>query len=527
MAETLLWQQFHFIRPQWLALMIPLLVLVWLRWHRDSHNHQWQRLLPPHLLEALTVGDRGWRKQLPLKLLTLTMALAIVIAAGPTWKRQPSPFGEDKAPLVVILDASESMQHTDVQPSRLIRAKQKIGDLIALREGGQTALVAFAGSAHIAMPLTQDKQVYAPLLAAIDTNIMPRPGKFAETALPLVKQLLASSDGTGTVLLVTDGLGASTLERYRDYFQRQPEQLLVYGIGNPDADGALALDSRGLKQLADASGGFYQTISVDNGDLNRIVRAIDTHMALSADSARPWQDMSYPLVFVVTLLFLSWFRRGWTVQWCLVGVLLMATPEPVQAQSWRFADLWLTPDQQGQLYFAMEDYLTAAERFEDPMWKGMAYYYAEEFDSARSYFMRVDRPQALFNAANALAHQREYLAARDLYEQLLKRHPNFPGARHNHERLDAIINEINEFSESQANTEQEGSRELGDEAPQTAEGAEENVAREQLIEEHYSAEQLLQDPALSERWMRRVQADPARFLATKFGLQQQQREESP
>lgn len=550
MFDSLIWHQFHFMRPWWLLTFIPFTWLIFQRWQHDAQNEQWQKLLPAHLLAALTVGDNGWKKQLPLKILTIVIAVSIIICAGPTWQRQPSPFGEDKSPVMVVMDVSQSMLQTDIAPSRLSRTKQKVEDLLTMRDGGRTGLIVYAGSAHLAMPLTQDIDIYKPLLNAVTPKIMPRDGKFAEYALPLLEQQFASNQRdnaqpadaantdaskkntseqvtqdppasiAGTVVLFTDGMGANTVEAFQLYFKNSPHQLLVVAVGNPDKPSDIPLDINGLQTLAKASNGKLEMLTVDNQDMKWVNSQINRHMQLSLDSALPWQDMGYYLVFVVALLFLLWFRSGWLVQWCMAGMLVLGalSPNTAEASDWHFADIWMTADQQGQWYFNQEDYVTAAERFADPMWKGIALYSAGDYKAAHAYFMRVDSDQALFNAANALAHSREYVAARNLYDALLAQNDAFPNAQHNRDVLQGIIDNINMQSESQANTENEASRELGD-APQTADGADEQVAKELVLEEALTAEQLLQDEALNARWMQRVQADPARFLSTKFNLQ--------
>jgi Ca-activated chloride channel homolog len=550
MFDSLIWHQFHFMRPWWLLTFIPFTSLIFQRWRHDAQNEQWQKLLPAHLLAALTVGDNGWKKQLPLKILTIVIAVSIIICAGPTWQRQSSPFGEDKSPVMVVMDVSQSMLQTDIAPSRLNRTKQKVEDLLTMRDGGRTGLIVYAGSAHLAMPLTQDIDIYKPLLNAVTPKIMPRDGKFAEYALPLIEQQFASNqrDNTqpadaanpdtskkntpeqvtqdppvsiaGTVVLFTDGMGANTVEAFQQYFKDSPHQLLVVAVGSSDKPSDIPLDINGLQTLTEASNGKLEMLTVDNQDMEWVNNQINRHMQLSLDSALPWQDMGYYLVFVVALLFLLWFRSGWLVQWCMAGMLVLGalSPNTAEANDWHFADIWMTADQQGQWYFNQEDYVTAAERFADPMWKGVALYSAGEYKAAHAYFMRVDSDQALFNAANALAHSREYVAARNLYDALLVHNDAFPNAQHNRDVLQGIIDNINMQSESQANTENEASRELGD-APQTADGADEQVAKELVLEEALTAEQLLQDEALNARWMQRVQADPARFLSTKFNLQ--------
>ncbi|GAL16119.1 TPR domain protein in aerotolerance operon [Vibrio astriarenae] len=118
------------------------------------------------------------------------MGLAIITCAGPTWQREASPFGEDKAQVVFVLDVSSSMTQTDVPPTRLERAKHKITDLIELRGGGNNALIAYAGSAHIAMPMTQDSAILTPFLQAIEPQVMPVAGKSLASTLPVIESLL-------------------------------------------------------------------------------------------------------------------------------------------------------------------------------------------------------------------------------------------------------------------------------------------------------------------------------------------------
>lgn len=87
-------------------------------------------------------------------------------------------------------------------------------------------MVVYAGSAHVAMPVTQDSKVFEPFLAAITPEIMPVEGKLAETALPLIDQQLQGQPGS-TVLLVTDGVNPATITAYKNYFADKPYQLLI------------------------------------------------------------------------------------------------------------------------------------------------------------------------------------------------------------------------------------------------------------------------------------------------------------
>ncbi len=57
--------QFHFLRPWWLLAFVPMVLLLWLRSLEDSRP-SWKDVLPEHLRSAMTIGEKGWSKQLPL-----------------------------------------------------------------------------------------------------------------------------------------------------------------------------------------------------------------------------------------------------------------------------------------------------------------------------------------------------------------------------------------------------------------------------------------------------------------------------
>ena len=134
--------------------------------------------------------------------------LLLIVLMGPSWRQQPSPLSQDEAALVVLLDVSNSMEQRDIQPSRLRRAKQKIGELLAMRTDKPAALIVFAGSAHTVLSLTADREIINQYLAAIKPGIMPRQGKFPEYALPEVDAVLRESTAPASVVLFTDGPAA-------------------------------------------------------------------------------------------------------------------------------------------------------------------------------------------------------------------------------------------------------------------------------------------------------------------------------
>ena len=230
----------------------------------------------------------------------------------------------DAASLVIAVDLSESMSGRDLQPDRLQRARSKILELARARGDAYTALVAYAGSGHTVLPLSDDANVLLHYLDALQVGMIPRRGKAPESILPMALDLLRE-DG-GTLLIVGDGATEASIEAFRAMRDESGTQVLVWGMGKTqeelDQDAARGLESSALPfqeseltDLAAAAGGTYQRVSTEGKDVQQILRRIDRHFELSQDRSRPWEDGGYYFVGPVMLLFLLWFRKGWALRW--------------------------------------------------------------------------------------------------------------------------------------------------------------------------------------------------------------------
>ena len=146
---------FHLLQPQWLWLL-P--VMLWLLWQlrRREGDSPWQRVCDPHLLARLLPAVAAQSSRRGWGLLVAGWLIALAALADPVWERLPQPLFRQHYARVLVLDLSASMASTDLSPSRLERAKQKVRDLLAASKGKQIALVAFAGEGFIVSPLTDD-----------------------------------------------------------------------------------------------------------------------------------------------------------------------------------------------------------------------------------------------------------------------------------------------------------------------------------------------------------------------------------
>jgi Ca-activated chloride channel family protein len=323
----------HFIRPLWLAAM-PVIVLVWwLVRRRDASQARVGHFVAPHLREALTVNRNARRGLRAVDGVALALTAAAIAAAGPAWSKRESPWFTETAPLVVAIEVSDSMRSNDFQPTRLDRARFKVMDLVAARTGSRTALIAYAGSAHIVVPPSTDAEVLQPFLESLDPAIMPTQGSAADKVLPLAKTLLGDQAAGGTLLFVNDGFDSGDVEPLAEFAGRADSPALAaLVVGTEDggvallpdgspvmADGGGRLDTRVdasvLRRVASAADVTVVRAAPGEADIRQLTRAIQSNLRLADDPDAEWRDQGWWFLWPAALLALLWFRRGWTMQW--------------------------------------------------------------------------------------------------------------------------------------------------------------------------------------------------------------------
>ncbi len=324
---------FHFLRPWWL-LGVPVLIGIWWLVHRSmAASVSGVSMVAPHLLETLTVNNQHSARFQPIDGVVIALLLVVLAAAGPTWNKQPSPWFSETAPLVIALEVSDSMRSNDLQPNRLERARFKILDLLELRTGARTALIAYAGTAHVVMPPTIDLNVLKPFLESLDPAIMPKAGANAGNALSLASDLLGSEAATGTLLFVNDGFNATDVPAFSEFSkQANPIATIALVLGTDAGgvalmpDGSPVLDAAGtrldttvdnavLRRIQSTSATGIVRATTDDADLRSLLARVESNLRQADDPDAQWRDQAWWLLLPAALLTLLWFRRGWTMQW--------------------------------------------------------------------------------------------------------------------------------------------------------------------------------------------------------------------
>ena len=439
---------FHFLRPEWLLALLPLLgLLIWL-WRRQLRSRSWQAVCDPELLPHLLLGRSQRRASWPLWMLSVGLLLTVLALAGPVWHKQPQPLFRQQSALVVMLDLSNSMTAADLKPSRLERAKLKIEDLLRQRREGQTALIAFAGDAFVVTPLTDDVETITSLLDTLSPGLMPVQGSEPQRAIELAMNLLQQAGlKQGRLLLITDEDRPERVTYAAEDLRKAGFELEVLGVGTTagapiplngggflkDNHGNMVLpklDDAGLRELATVGGGNYRRLSIDDSDLRGLLSEVDQHRLDEAQqttgkSGVRWREEGVWLLWPLALLASFAFRRGWLT----LIVLLLLPSAPARAMSWQ--DLWQRPEQQAAHAFADGKYDQAQQLFQNPRWKASSLYRAGQYQEAAKALEHPQSADDWYNKGNALARSGQLPQAVQAYDQALKLNPEHADAAAN------------------------------------------------------------------------------------------------
>lgn len=314
--------QFHFLRPGWLLLLIPAGLILWSIIKRRDERSAWRNVIENHLLDHLIVQPEQHNTGLsPVWVSALIFLTAILALAGPAWQREATPFTEDQAAVVIVLKVTPTMLAKDIQPSRLQRAVHKIQDLLELRPGTRNALIAYAGSAHLVMPLTTDGEIITSFAAELSPELMPLEGDAIGDAIALANQRLNRSGLPASIVVLADSIDRGQFEQLTTIREAGTADVHILALAaGPevvppiDSPPAPALDLDNIRAAADAIGGSLTVVSIDNLDVQTLSSSIQRSFANAPlQEETHWRDAGYYLLPVTALFLLILFREGGAV----------------------------------------------------------------------------------------------------------------------------------------------------------------------------------------------------------------------
>ena len=477
--------QLHFTHPMWLwgTLAIPLIWVAFFLFYRENHPfHQLEKFIDRHLLPYLLI-DGPHKKTSVWKTLLLWSTVWIFLnlaLAGPRWTfREIETFSRDQS-LVILLDLSESMNTADIKPSRLIRAKQKIEDLLNLSKGVKIGLIAFAADPHMITPLTDDIETIRHLLPSLTTDLVHIQGSRLSSALEMASLMLEAEPGNNKALLVISDGGFEDASAITTAKKLAEKGFIIHAMGVGTHEGAplqdhqknvikkngapilSKLEKEKLSEINRAGNGRYLELHYSDQEEAVILRELEKRADAQIDLGKKrqlWDEHFYLFILPVLPIFLWWFRRGYV----FAAILIFFTPT-FSLEAIPFEEYFKNSEELGKEAVDDGRYQDAIHSFQDPYRKGVAHYKAGNFSEAEEMFRQSSRldvaSHAAYNLGNALAQQQKLKEAVTAYEEVLKKWPDHTRAKENLELVKKMMKEEeNSDSENSNPSENQDKRE--------------------------------------------------------------------
>ena len=267
---ALLAAQLAFLSPERLLilLVIPVVVLGYIFATRRK-NRRGMRFTNTSMLDVVVPKQSQWRRHVAVALSLLSL---ITLSAAFARPKTQIDVPRERATVVLVIDASLSMQATDVKPTRLDAAKQAAIDFVrALPEKYNVSVVSMAGSSAILVPPTTAHNTVETAINSIQLQESTAIGEGIATGLRALQQ--APKDpknpnaiAPGAMVLLSDGTNTAGRAPLQVAAEAKAAKVPVYTIaygtenGYVDLDGKrepVPVDHEEMRQLAESTGGDY------------------------------------------------------------------------------------------------------------------------------------------------------------------------------------------------------------------------------------------------------------------------------
>ena len=548
--------QFHFLRPVWLWAILPAFLIFLSLWWDVQRTEKWTRSIASHLRGHVFQKGNSRVTLLPKIFLLVVWIIAAVAAAGPAWEKVEKPGGKSEAVLTIVLDLSQSMLATDIQPNRLEHTKFKILDLIAANPRARSVLIVYAGTAHTAVPYTSDYENIKLHLDALHPEIMPVRGTNLEYAMNLADSLMQKIVAPSTILLITDQLKQEEIGLLSAYqsmhnlvvmpmatqsgssipLGKSKTRVINDKSGNPVIS---KIENSALRSLAQLPGVDVAALTLDNSDVEMIAEKIKSNLEFQEDAEiveEDWVDEGFWLLIPLLVFSLFWFRRGWQLR---VGMIICFLNTSCQSQ-YKWDDLWYSRDYQAQKMEDSGSYADAAELYDNPLRKGNAYYKAGDYEAAAEAYESDTSANGLYNLGLANIKLGRYQEALTAFGMASEKDSTMTSALHDQQKLESWMAE-QMASTPQEGKDLEGAPPEGEQMENTStedlsgggqEATEEQMKQQRLTEQVATdirtAEELTEVPEdfqggqkqdASKILLKKINDSPGEFLRRKFEYQ--------
>lgn len=192
--------------------LIPVVILIGVFFDRRARKKM-EAAIGSRLYPFLSSSVSRKKRSIKTVLQVLAVLCFVIALARPQMGESQQEVKSEGVEIIFAVDVSESMMAEDVKPSRLAQAKAELSRLVDLMPGNKVGIVAFAGSAALLSPLTNDPGAIKMYLESLEPSSVSSQGTNFTEALKISKEAFerggVTTDDTvkvtRVILIASDG----------------------------------------------------------------------------------------------------------------------------------------------------------------------------------------------------------------------------------------------------------------------------------------------------------------------------------
>ncbi|WP_448789728.1 VWA domain-containing protein [Bacteroides graminisolvens] len=198
---------FRFEEPAYLylLLLLPLLTLFYL-FSNYIRKNRIKKIGDPELIGLLMPDVSKYRPEIKSGLILICISLFSFLLARPQFGSKLENIKRKGVEIMIAVDISNSMLATDLQPSRIEKAKRLVARLVDKLENDKVGMIVFAGDAFTQLPITSDYISAKMFLESINPSLINKQGTAIGAAINLASRSFTPQEGVGkAIIIITDG----------------------------------------------------------------------------------------------------------------------------------------------------------------------------------------------------------------------------------------------------------------------------------------------------------------------------------
>jgi Ca-activated chloride channel homolog len=293
-----------------ILLVIPLLVAAYI-FAMLRKNRRGMRFTNTSMLDVVVPKQSQWRRHLAVALSLLSLITLTAAFARP---KTQVDVPRERATIVIVIDASLSMEATDVKPNRLAAAKQAaIAFVESLPDKYNVAVVSLSGNPNILVPPTTAHDTVENAINTITLQESTAIGEGIVTALRALEQAPKDRSNPdaiapGAIVMLSDGTNTAGRSPQQAAAEARSAKVPVYTIAYGTENGFVDLDGKReqvpvdhdlMREIADLTRGEYFTAATPD-QLKKVYGNIGSEVGYEkADREVTARFAGYGLAFAV------------------------------------------------------------------------------------------------------------------------------------------------------------------------------------------------------------------------------------